>query len=288
MFTEKPGTEHEPELTRTTRMTAATLTSQISSSLAVKELSVPPVDYDDDENNNNSNNNNDDDEEPLQPLPPDATDEVALSSMRQQQQQALKSSDSTSLNTNTTTNSSSGSGRFYAIRNWLKQSRWRKKSGKQTPPPPLPPAQASSAHNTPVVGSHSVGLFSSLFESHHNSDAKSASTILSKKGAKLKLKENHNASISSSGGGTGRSKANKKNDKLNNTIALDGQAVVTTPHKSGDHAKCQDVNSTPVSYLLSRTNNDVSVEVASDHHPRDDNDTNSVTSKCERLIFKDN
>jgi hypothetical protein len=208
-------------------------------------------------------------------------------------------------NLNSTSISTSGGGgggsggRFYAIRNWLKQNRWRKKSGKQTPPPPLVPPLPPSAQNTPTTtqipgnSTFNSSIFSSLFESNNTEmSVKSASTILSKKGAKLKLKEN-NLTISNSGGMKVKESKSKKatsDKKLNNTITNTGTyssksdvevSSLITPHKN--QLKTIDI-STPVSSMMQQTKNENDIDVLDKSEEFDinlefSNEVNSLSSK---------
>jgi hypothetical protein len=206
---------------------------------------------------------------------------------------------STSISTSGGGGGGGGSGgRFYAIRNWLKQNRWRKKSGKQTPPPPLVPPLPPSAQNTPTTtqtpgnSTFNSSIFSSLFESNNTEmSVKSASTILSKKGAKLKLKEN-NLTISNSGGMKVKESKSKKatsDKKLNNTITNTGtynsqcdlDVSSLTPHKN--QLKTIDI-STPVSSMMQQTKNENDLDVLDKSEEFDinlefSNEVNSLSSK---------
>jgi hypothetical protein len=191
----------------------------------------------------------------------------------------------TNNNNNNNTTHSSGSGRFHAIRNWLKMNRWRKKSEKShhhtpEPPParPFPSSGTLSAHNSPHNNNNNIvtpitnSIFSSLFDSNQQLESKTSTILSSKKGtAKFKLKES-NVSVS---GGTGSTlkKENKYNknskcissnisDKLNNTITSTGTystnnyspygqmttTTATTPRKN--ISKVLVNNSTPVSTMV--------------------------------------
>ena len=205
----------------------------------------------------------------------------------------------------TSISNSGGSGRFHAIRNWLKQNRWRKKSGKQTPPPPNlppPPPSSSSTQNTPTTTqtTNNSSLFSSLFESHNTeTSVRSASTLLGKKGAKLKLKEN-NLTISSSGGGgikikESKSKKSNNDKKLNNTITntdtytshYDVEVSAITPHKN--HFKQSDI-STPVSFIVQQSKNENDTDSLDKNKEFDINrefsyEVNSLSSKCNFFFY---
>ena len=216
----------------------------------------------------------------------------------------MSNGNESNLNT-TSISSSGGSGRFHAIRNWLKQNRWRKKSGKQTPPPPNPPPpppSSTSTQNTPTTTqtANNTSIFSSLFESHNTeTSVRSASTLLGKRGAKLKLKENNLTISNSSGGGIkikeSKSKKSNNDKKLNNTITNTGtytshydvEISAITPHKN--NFKQSDI-STPVSFIVQQSKNENDTDSLDKNKEFDinrefSNEVNSLSSKCKHFIY---